>query len=114
MLPTLICRVFQATIKNRGRKGKENMEIIETTFTNDDNIIKEHINSILRYNEVYSDIIYQRIDNGGYYITLYYTVSGTMERSKLFFDNIIEVYYFLRGIEKTLGILHYNKKGLTE
>ena len=90
------------------------MEIIETTFYNDSNIITQQINSILKYNEVYSDIIYQRTDNGGYYITLYYTVSGTIERSKLFFDNIIEVYYFLRGIEKTLGILHYNIKGLTE
>lgn len=90
------------------------MEIIENTFYNDSNIITQHINSILRYNEVYNDIMYQRTDNGGYYITLYYTVNGTMERSKLFFDNIIEVYYFLRGIEKTLGILHYNIKGLTE
>ena len=114
MLPTLICRVFQATKKNRGRKGKEKMEIIETTFYNDSNIITQQINSILKYNEVYSDIMYQRTDDGGYYITLYYTVNGTIERSKLFFDNIIEAYYFLRGIEKTLGILHYNIKGLTE
>lgn len=90
------------------------MEIIETTFYNNDNIIKQHINSILKYNEVYTDILYYKTDGGGYYITLYYTVNGTMERSKLFFDNIIEVYYFLRGIEKTLGILHYNIKGLTE
>ena len=90
------------------------MEIIETTFYNDSNIIKEHINSILRYNEVYNDIMYQRTDGGGYYITLYYNVNNNLEKSKMFFDNIIEVYYFLRGIEKTLGILHYNIKGLTE
>lgn len=114
MLPTLICRVFQATTKTEEEREREKMEIIETTFYNDSNIITQQINSILKYNEVYSDIIYQKTDNGGYYITLYYTVNGTMERSKLFFDNIIEAYYFLRGIEKTLGILHYNIKGLTE
>lgn len=106
--------MFQATTKTEEERERENMEIIETTFYNDSNIITQQINSILKYNEVYSDIIYQRTNDGGYYITLYYTVSGTIERSKLFFDNIIEVYYFLRGIEKTLGILHYNIKGLTE
>ena len=90
------------------------MEIIETTFIDDSNIIKDHINSILRYNEVYNDIMYQRTDDGGYYLTLYYNVSNNLEKSKMFFDNIVEVYYFLRGIEKTLGILHYNIKGLTE
>lgn len=90
------------------------MEIIETTFCNDDNIIKQYIDSILKYNEVYIDILYYKTDNGGYCITLYYTDNGTIERSKLFFDNIIEAYYFLRGIEKTLGIIHYNIKGLTE
>lgn len=90
------------------------MEIIETTFYNDSNIITQHINGILRYNEVYNDIMYQRTDDGGYYITLYYNVNNNLEKSKMFFDNIIEVYYFLRGIEKTLGILHYNMKGLIE
>lgn len=90
------------------------MEIIETTFYNDSNIIKEHINSILQYNEVYNDIMYQRTDDGGYYITLYYNVNNNLEKSKMFFDNIVEVYYFLRGIEKTLGILHYNIKRLNE
>ena len=90
------------------------MEIIETTFYNDSNIIKDHINSILQYNEVYNDIMYQKTDDGGYYITLYYNVKNNLEKSKMFFDNIVEVYYFLRGIEKTLGILHYNIKGLTK
>ena len=112
MLPSYILECSKPLLKTEEERERKKMEIIETTFYNDSNIITQQINSILKYNEVYSDIIYQRTDNGGYYITLYYTVNGTMERSKLFFDNIIEAYYFLRGIEKTLGILHYNIKGL--
>lgn len=86
------------------------MQVIETTFYNDDNIIKQEIDSILRYKIVYTDIMYQKTTNGGYFITLYYSEKIGLGKVKMFFDNIIEVYYFLRGIEKTVAIIYYNKK----
>ena len=73
-------------------------------------IIDNKINDILSLKLIYNDIIYLQDNNGGYYITLYYNINDNLESKKMFFDNIVEAYYFLRGIEKTLQLIEIKEK----
>ena len=86
------------------------MKVIKTIFYNNDSIIATTINDILKYKIVYNDIIHQKTKNGGYFVTLYYNEKIGLGKVKMYFDNIVQAYYFLRGIEKTISIVYYNKK----
>lgn len=83
---------------------------IESYFIEDNKIIDNKINDILSFKLVYNDIMYSQDSNGGYYVTLYYNINDNLESKKMFFENIVETYYFLRGIEKTLQLIEIKEK----